>query len=54
MMHLTAYAIKGILLDVIWTVEIGDEFETEFNDLHEDVQMEILASPVFCNNSGRS
>ena len=26
-----------------WAVEIGDEFEAEFNDLHEDVRMEILA-----------
>jgi hypothetical protein len=26
-----------------WTVEIGDEFELEFNDLHEDVRNEILA-----------
>ena len=26
-----------------WTVEIGDEFEPEFDDLPEDVQTEILA-----------
>src|SRR6516162_7923293 len=26
-----------------WTVEVGDEFEPEFNDLHEDVRVEILA-----------
>lgn len=26
-----------------WTVEIGDEFEPEFNNLHEDVRTEILA-----------
>ncbi len=26
-----------------WTVEIGDEFEREFNGLHEDVRTEILA-----------
>lgn len=26
-----------------WTVEIGDEFEPEFDALDEDVQMEILA-----------
>lgn len=26
-----------------WVVEIGDEFEPEFNALHENVQMEILA-----------
>jgi hypothetical protein len=26
-----------------WTVEVGDEFEPEFNDLHEEVRNEILA-----------
>ncbi len=26
-----------------WTVEIADEFEPEFDSLHEDVQAEILA-----------
>ena len=26
-----------------WAVEIGDEFELEFDCLHEDVQTEILA-----------
>ena len=28
---------------VSWVVEIGDEFESEFDELHEDVRMEILA-----------
>lgn len=28
---------------VSWVVEIGDEFEPEFDALHEDVQTEILA-----------
>src|SRR6266498_1291731 len=28
---------------VSWIVEIGDEFELEFDSLHEDVQTEILA-----------
>jgi hypothetical protein len=28
---------------VEWAVEIGDEFEPEFNELHEDVRTEILA-----------
>jgi hypothetical protein len=28
---------------VAWTVEIGQEFEPEFDALHEDVQDEILA-----------
>ena len=26
-----------------WVVEIGVEFEEEFDELHENVQMEILA-----------
>lgn len=26
-----------------WVVEIGDEFESEFDALHQDVQTEILA-----------
>jgi hypothetical protein len=28
---------------VSWVVELGDEFEPEFDELHEDVQTEILA-----------
>jgi len=28
---------------VSWVVKIGDEFEPEFDVLHEDVRMEILA-----------
>lgn len=28
---------------VEWVVEIGDEFEPEFDELHEDVHTEILA-----------
>ena len=28
---------------VIWVVEIGEEFEPEFDELHEQVQTEILA-----------
>ena len=30
------------IIEVSWVVEIGDEFESEFDDLHEDVQTEIL------------
>ena len=26
-----------------WVVQIGNEFEPEFDDLHEDVRTEILA-----------
>jgi hypothetical protein len=28
---------------VSWAVEIGDEFEPEFDELHEDVRIELLA-----------
>lgn len=28
---------------MLWTVEIGDEFEPEFDALHKDVRTEILA-----------
>jgi len=28
---------------VAWVVKIGDEFEPEFDSLHEDMQIEILA-----------
>jgi hypothetical protein len=30
-------------MEVDWTVEIGDEFEPEFDDLHPDVRNEIMA-----------
>jgi len=30
-------------MSVSWVVEIGDEFVPEFDALHEEVQMEILA-----------
>ena len=29
--------------ELSWIVEIGDEFEPEFDELHEDVRTEILA-----------
>ena len=35
--------MEGILIRATWTVEIGDEFEPEFNELYEDVRIEILA-----------
>ena len=31
------------ITDVSWVVEIDDEFEAEFDVLHEDVRTEILA-----------
>lgn len=30
-------------MTVVWVAEIGDEFEPEFDELHENVQTEILA-----------
>jgi hypothetical protein len=34
---------KPYCLLVVWVVEIADEFEPEFDALHEEVQTEILA-----------
>jgi hypothetical protein len=42
-MELTSYGSYGILSGVGWGVEIGDEFEPEFDEVDEDVQTEILA-----------
>ena len=35
-----------------WAVEIGDEFEPEFDALHEDVQNEILALSLLLQQFG--
>ena len=35
--------LKCHILFVRWVVDIGDEFEPEFDALHEHVQTEILA-----------
>jgi len=42
-MHLTAYALYCIIRAVSWLVEMADEFEPEFNNLHLEVRNEILA-----------
>ncbi len=42
-MILTPYASDAILDLLGWDVEIGDEFEPEFQDLPADVRTEILA-----------
>ncbi len=34
---------RGVYSRTTWTVELGDEFEVEFFELHEEVQTEILA-----------
>ena len=53
-MELTSYGLYVILLRVSWVVEIGDEFEPEFDALQEDVRTEILALTAFSSNSGRN
>lgn len=35
-----------------WAVEIGDEFEPEFDALHTDVQTEILALALLLQQFG--
>ncbi len=35
-----------------WAVEIADEFEPDFDTLHEDVQMEILALSLLLEQFG--
>ena len=42
-MPLIVYALKGIMQNVGWAVEIGEEFEPEFDALHPAVREEILA-----------
>ena len=42
-MYLTSYVLYVIFMSVSWVVEIGDEFEPEFAEMHEDVRTEILA-----------
>ncbi len=47
-MSLDSYVLHYIWLichtmNVAWTVEIGDEFEPEFDALQEEVRLEILA-----------
>jgi len=37
---------------VSWVVEIGDEFEPEFDALHEDVRAEILALALVLQQFG--
>src|SRR5207302_10977598 len=39
-------------MPVKWTVEMADEFELEFDALHEDVQTEILALSVVLEQFG--
>ena len=39
-------------MQMIWVVEIGDEFEPEFDDLHEDVRTEILALALLLEQFG--
>jgi hypothetical protein len=43
-MYLTPYVLCVIFVLVSWTVELGDEFEPEFDELPEQVQDELLAN----------
>jgi len=40
------------MVEVAWGVEIGDQFEPEFDELPEDVQDEILAHAQLLENFG--
>jgi hypothetical protein len=42
------------LSQVSWAVDIGDEFEAEFDLLHEDVRTEILALARLLQQFGRN
>jgi hypothetical protein len=41
-MHLTPYAVYGIIRNMSWTVLFHTEFDAEFQDLAEGVQDELL------------
>ena len=40
------------MVEVTWVVEIGDQFEPEFDELPEDVQDEILAQARLLEDFG--
>ena len=42
-MYFTSYVIYAIIHACPWSVEIGDEFEPEFDALEDDVKIEMLA-----------
>src|ERR1700690_775345 len=39
-------------MNVQWAVELADEFEPEFDELHEEEQTEILALPLVLQQFG--
>ncbi len=45
---------SGTYSAVRWVVELGDEFQPEYDDLPEEVQDELLAMTRFFNNSDRN
>src|SRR5260370_30177795 len=51
-MDLTSYGLHAIFLRMPWAVEMADEFEPEFDALHEDVQTEILALSLVVGGFG--
>jgi len=42
-MDLTTYGIQAIIAHMTWTVLFHDAFDTEFSELTEDLQDELLA-----------
>jgi hypothetical protein len=49
---LTSYDLHVIFLDVRWAVEIGEEFEAEFDVLPAQVRTEILALSLVLEQFG--
>jgi hypothetical protein len=50
-MYLTPYGLWHILA-VKWAVELGDEFQPEYEKLHTDVQDELLAMTLLLQQFG--
>ena len=49
---MTSYDLHVIFLDVRWAVEIGEEFEAEFDALPAEVRTEILALSLVLEQFG--
>jgi len=51
-MDLNPYGLYDIIATMKWSVEMAEEFEPEFDALHEDVRVEILALSVALEEFG--
>ena len=51
-MYLTSYELHAIFSNVRWAVEIGEEFEAEFDALPAQVRTEILALSLVLEQFG--